>query len=91
MNYIVDIRDRRQVTLPVDILSQLRLAIGDSLVLSIDNQRITAKPLKKQSIETLVALQNVIQKTGVSESEFQKSGQKIRTELVKEIYGKRKN
>jgi antitoxin component of MazEF toxin-antitoxin module len=91
MNYIVDIRDRRQVTLPVDILSQLRLAIGDSLVLSIDNQRITAKPLKKQSIETLAALQSVIQKTGVSESEFQNNGRKIRTELVEEIYGKRKN
>lgn len=91
MNYIVDIRERRQITLPAEVLNQLKLTVGDSLVLSIDDQKLTAKPLQKQSVETLTALQNVIQKTNVSESEFQNSGQKIRAKIVKEIYGKRKS
>lgn len=91
MNYIVDIRERRQVTLPAEVLNQLKLTVGDSLVLSVDDQKLIAKPLQKQSVETLTALQNVIQKTNVSESEFQNSGQKIRAKIVKEIYGKRKS
>lgn len=51
----------------------------------IVSRKLTAKPLQKQSIETLTTLQNVIRKTNVSEKEFQNNGKKIRAKIVKEI------
>lgn len=88
MVFIANIRDRRQITLPADILSQLGLSVGDNLAIEVKEQKIIAKPVREQAIDTLRAIQKVFQKSKVSERELQKSGWELRKKLSEEIYGK---
>jgi AbrB family looped-hinge helix DNA binding protein len=47
MTYIVNIRNRRQITLPAEVLNKLRLSVGDNLALQVKEQKIIARPTKK--------------------------------------------
>jgi len=87
MVYIVNIRERRQITLPADILTQLDLAAGDKLAFQVEKQKLVAKPIRAQAADTLRAIQEAFQKAKISESELQKSGRKLRKKLVRGIYG----
>jgi len=87
MNYIIDIRDRRQVTLPNEFLQALSLAVGDQIALEVKEKKAIIKPLKTQALNTLKAIQTSFKKARLSEKELQNSGQKIRQRLVKQIYG----
>lgn len=88
MAVVVNIRDRRQITLPVDILSQLNLAVGDSLAIRVKQQELIAKPVRQQAVDTLKAIQKVFQKAKISEAELQEAGQSLRKKLSEEIYGR---
>lgn len=88
MAFIVNIRNRRQITLPADVLNQLGLSVGDSLAVQIKKQELIIKPIREQTMDTLKAIQKVFQKANISENELQKSGRDVRKKLSKEMYGK---
>ena len=87
MPYLVNIRPRRQITLPAAVLDQLDLDVGDSLSLKIERQTLIAKAVQSQTVDTFQAIQGAIRKSKVSEKSFQKSGQKIRKDFFAEKYG----
>lgn len=86
MVFIVNIRDRRQITLPSDVLSKLGLSIGDNLAIQVKEQRFIARPVQEQAVDTLKAIQKIFQKSKTSEVEFQKAGQELRKRLSKEMH-----
>lgn len=88
MTYIVNIRNRRQITLPANILNKLGLSVGDNLAIQVKEQKIIARPIREQAVDTLKAIQKVFQKSKVSESELQEAGGELRKKLSEEIYGK---
>lgn len=87
MTYIASIRDRRQITLPAEILRELSLSIGDKLTFQIENRKLVAKPIRTQSLDTLKTIQKEFQKAGITEKKLQKSGQEIRKKLNQKLYG----
>lgn len=87
MVYIVNIRERRQITLPREVLNQLAVFEGDKLAISVVGKSLVAKPVKEQALDTLKAIQKAFKGTKISEEKLQRSGRKIREKLVKEIYG----
>jgi len=87
MNYIINIRDRRQVTLPAAVLSQLLVDEGDKLSLTVVDKKIVAQPAKEQAMDNLKAIQKAFQESGITEKELQDSGVKIRKQLVEKLHG----
>ena len=67
MPYLANIRERRQITLPAEMLQKLSLSIGDRLVFQIKDKTLVAKPVKTQSLDTLKAIQREFQKAGITE------------------------
>jgi len=67
MPYLANIRERRQITLPAEMLQKLSLSIGDRLVFQIKDKTLVAKPIKTQSLDTLKAIQKEFQKAGITE------------------------
>lgn len=88
MTFIVNIRDRRQITLPGDILDKLGLSVGDNLAIQVKKQELVIKPLREQAVDTLKAIQKVFQKSKIDEKELQESGRSLRKKLAEEVYGK---
>ena len=86
MTFRVSIRNRRQITLPADILNQLGLSVGDSLAIQIKRQELVMKPIREQAMDTLKAIQKVFQKTKINENELQKAGRNLRKKLSKEMH-----
>lgn len=87
MPYLANIRERRQITLPAEMLQKLSLSIGDRLVFQIIDKKLVAKPLKTLSLDTLKTIQKEFQNAGLTEKELQKSGQKARKQLSQKLYG----
>lgn len=87
MTYIVNIRERRQITLPAEVFEQLALSVGDKLAFQIEKGKLIAKPVRQQAIDTLKAIQKAFEKITVSEKEFLKNGQELRKKLAKKLYG----
>jgi len=88
MTFIVNIRDRRQITLPADILDKLGLSVGDNLAIQVKKQELVIKPLREQTVDTLKAIQKVFQESKINEKELQEAGQNLRKKLAKGIYEK---
>ena len=81
------IRERRQVTLPADICRELGLDVGDSLTLEVRDGSVVATPSRKAALDALAAIQQAFQESGITEEELLEEGRRVRTELVREIYG----
>lgn len=86
MSYIVDIRDRRQITIPKEVLEWMGISVGDKLVFKMDDQGVEVKSVEVRAMESLEAIGKAFRKAGITEEELQKSGREIREELVKERY-----
>jgi len=59
--------------------TSLKEVINISLAKSLSNNKI-------RSVDLLSKIQEIVKESGVSEKELQKSGQKIRKQLVKKYY-----
>lgn len=70
-NFTVQIRDRRQITLPKPILQQFGIEVGDSLELKIRNKEVILKPIRRIALEALKEIQEAFASSKVSEREFQ--------------------
>ncbi len=81
------IRDRRQITLPADFCKELGLDVGDTLTLELRDGAVVATPSRKEALDALAAIQRAFQESGITEEELLEEGRRVRTELVREIYG----
>jgi bifunctional DNA-binding transcriptional regulator/antitoxin component of YhaV-PrlF toxin-antitoxin module len=81
------IRERRQITLPADFCRELDLGIGDSLTLELREGSLVLTPSRKAALDALTAIQKAFQESGITEEELLEEGRRVRTELVREIYG----
>lgn len=71
MTYTLDIRQRRQVTLPRDLLLRWNLDEGDKLRIEIkDGYQATMIPQKKVALDALGEIQEIFAKSGLAEKEF---------------------
>lgn len=83
--YILNIRLKRQTTLPDMLLKQLGLGIGDKLKAEIKNDKIVLTPQKRVALDALSEIQKIFSESSVPEGEMQSNLKKIR----KEIYAQR--
>jgi len=83
----VVLRPKRQVTLPREICDQLGIGPGDVLEVTIEDSVIIARPRKTAALEALREIQQVFQRSGITEEELQKTGRQVRREVIKERYG----
>ncbi len=88
MKATINIRPRRQVTLPKEILEELSLSVGDKIQIEVKNNKLIGKPIIDYTLDNIETIQNVLQDADISEKELQESGKKIREKLVKEKYEK---
>lgn len=80
-SYTIDIRPRRQTTLPSVLLDTLGLTVGDSLVATIGEDEIVLRPKKRVALDALVQLQKAVKSTKVNQETLQKNLLKIRKNL----------
>jgi AbrB family looped-hinge helix DNA binding protein len=83
------IRDKRQITLPRKICEQLGIEAGDRLSISIEENRLVAKPRKSVALDALSELQRVFQSSAVTEKEVLKTAKQLRRKLVAGKYGRK--
>ena len=86
MNQLITIRDRRQITIPRLFLNKFGLNVGDKLMMKLEEEQIKIEPIKTKTVDLLSKIQEVLQKSNISEKEFQKSGREIRRKLIKEYF-----
>ena len=71
MTYTLDIRQRRQVTLPRELLLKWGVDEGDKLRIEVkDGNTATMVPQKKVALEALEEIQAIFAKSGTAEEEF---------------------
>ena len=72
MTYILDIRQRRQVTLPTSLLIKLGVNQGDQLLITEDNKQIVIKAKKRASLDALKEIQAAFKTSGITEANLQR-------------------
>ena len=80
------VRDRRQITLPADILKQLGLKVGDAVELEVEEGTLRMTPSKQIALDALAELRRIFAESGISEKEFQADLKRIRREMNREQY-----
>lgn len=78
MTYILDIRQRRQITLPSELLSKLGADQGDQLVVSIKDGRAVIEAKRQVALDALKQIQKAFAEAKVTESELQAAAAKQR-------------
>lgn len=84
--YTIDIRPRRQATIPRAVLQQLGVDVGDQFVASVQNATVVLKPKKQVFLDAFKALQKAFQESGIPESEFQEAIQRDRKQYARKNY-----
>lgn len=85
MTYVLDIRARRQVTIPGDLLKTWDLREGDGLILEVKDNQARLMP-KKQSAKALLSeIQKAFVNSGFSEKEFRDMATKQRRKASENI------
>jgi len=78
--FTINIRPRRQTTIPRKLLEELNVGVGDDFEAYIKNNTLVFKPKKQIAMDAFKELQKAIQESGISEKEMQKNLRKIRQE-----------
>ena len=81
MMYTIQIRPRRQTTIPQELLDQLKLSVGDNFLASINDGKIVLVASKKKSLDAFKVLQKAMQLSKISEDEMLKSVEQIRKDM----------
>ncbi len=82
----VVLRPKRQVTLPREVCEQLGIQPGDILEITVEDCTLVARPRKSVALSALREIQLAFGRSGISEQELQKAGQRIRREVARERY-----
>ncbi len=78
MNFTIDIRPRRQATLPSELLDYMGLSVGDTIDIFVKNRQIIMKPKKQVALDALTAIQAAFFQSPVKETQLQKLLEKQR-------------
>lgn len=70
--YTLDIRDRRQVTFPSEMLRLLGVGVGDSVEVRVKEKAAIIKPKKQIALEALEELQKAFSNIDIPEKQFLK-------------------
>jgi len=71
MTYILDIKQRRQVTFPKDLLTKLGLSEGDKLQIEVrSDSEAVIKPQKRVALKALKEIQAIFARSGITKNEF---------------------
>jgi len=81
------VRDRRQITLPADILKQLGLKVGDAVELEVEDGTLRVTPSRTRALDALAEIHRAFQESGITLKEFLAEGRRVRRELVEKRYG----
>ena len=81
--FSVDIRPRRQVTLPSELLKKLGAEVGDSMEIKVRQKTATLKSKKQIALNALKELQRAVQESGVGLQEVLKAVDRQRLEYAK--------
>lgn len=73
MTYVLDIRARRQVTIPGDLLKTWGLEEGDGLILDVQDGQAKVTPKKQSAKALLEEISTAFNVSGISESQLQKA------------------
>lgn len=84
--YTIDIRPRRQATIPQAILQQVGVGVGDQLVASVENETVVLKPKKQAFLDALKAIQKAFRESGIPEKKMQDNLKSIRRQIYEERY-----
>ncbi|KKQ42599.1 MAG: Transcriptional regulator, AbrB family [Microgenomates group bacterium GW2011_GWC1_37_8] len=84
MSYTIDIRQRRQVTLPNEVLKQMGVTVGDSIEIKVEGKKAVLKPKKQIALEALKEMQRIVRESGISEKEMQENVRRIRRQINEE-------
>ena len=76
----INIRPRRQITLPKAALEAVKVDVGEKLTIKVVDNAIVLQPLKEGVISTFTALQKALQRT-TSLSSLQKEAKRARKQL----------
>lgn len=87
--YTIDIRPRRQTTLPKSLLEEVGATVGDKLLATVKEKKIILKAKKHIALDALTEIQRIIEESGVPEKEMQKNATRIRKEIYAKRYSKR--
>lgn len=80
-NYTIDIRPRRQTTIPKSLLEKVGIGVGDKLVATTKDDQIILKAQKNVALDAYKELQRIVKTSGTSEKELQQNARKMRKEL----------
>lgn len=83
----VELRPRRQLTLPRKVCELIGVAPGDKLELAIEDSRLVVTPKRVKALNALREIQEAFQRSGITLEELLEEDRKIRKELIKERYG----
>lgn len=84
--YTINIRPRRQTTIPRALLQQMGVDVGDQLVANVQNATVVLKPKKQVFLDAFKALQKAFQESSIPESEFQEAIEKDREQYARKNY-----
>lgn len=84
--YTIDIRPRRQATIPHALLQQVGVGIGDQLVARVENETVVLKPKKQVFLDALKAIQKAVRESGIPEKKMQDNVKRIRRQIYEERY-----
>jgi len=84
--YTIDIRPRRQTTIPEAILQRVGVGVGDQFIATVENTAVVLKPKKQVFLDSLKAIQKAFQESGIPEKEMQDNLKKIRRQIYEERY-----
>lgn len=85
MTYILDIRQRRQITLPSDLLSKLGANQGDQLIVSVKDGKAVIEAKRQVALDALKQIQKAFSETKTSENDLQATATKQRQALADKI------
>ena len=72
---------RRQLTLPKDICLQLGLKIGDTVSVTVDGDRLIARPVRNAALDAIHEIRRLLKESEIAESDLQEAGRQVRRRL----------
>lgn len=85
MTYILDIRQRRQVTLPGELLVGLGIGQGDQLIVTLKGDQAVIKAKKQVALDALKQIEAAFAESKIKEKTLQEEIGKQRQERLKKI------
>ncbi len=80
----IKVREKRQVTLPAELLDALGVKPGDNLEAQVDDGKIILKPARKAVLDALMEISRALEAAGVTEEQLIADGKRIRADLAHE-------